>query len=324
MPVRSPHTFSRRSLAVGSAALSATAMMGHAVQADERPGASPAASPVSGSPTLLLRMETVGGPNAPMRPPSAVMTGPERPLGAVPEFSLYDDGSIYRLGPVIAIFPPPALPNVTRMRVSAHAVETIVERARLAGLDQPRNVTNPTLQDDALLTRFRFLAGDRYQISVVWGIFTEAEPLPDWDEATVTAYQQLRELASYLANLPFNLPEEDLLDQEIPIDPDRLQVIAFETSAAQPLPVDIVDPEQPPLTWPLSTPLAELTTPYDPNAGLLPEGGCAVITGADAQSVIETSRQGNLLSPWVDDDTTYGVLLTPLLPDQRGCEALPA
>jgi hypothetical protein len=309
MTARFSHVISRRSLMGGSGAVSAMAVLRHKVQAEEHPGASPAASPVADRPSLLLRMDT-----------GSDSSKPESQLTAVPWFSLYDDGSIYRLGPVIAIFPPPALANVTRMRVSDSAVNTIKERARESGLDQPRLVPNPTMSSEGSAVQFLFNDGDRIVLSSAWGIFTDTDRPPEWDVATYAAWQQLRDFASYLANLPINLSEEDLLEQEAPIDPQRLQVIAFEASPSVSLSSDIPDLAQPPLTWPLSSPLAELAPFPDVSVSGLSEPGCAVLTGADARAVVETSRQGNLLSPWVDDNTTYGVLLTPLLPDQAGCE----
>jgi len=311
MPARSPHAFSRRSLTAGVAALGAVTLAGFTARAEEEPGASPDASPSTDHPTLLLRMNS-----------GLVSSKPELQLTAVPDFSLYDDGSIYRLGPVIAIYPPPALPNLTRMRVSANAVEIIREQARDAGLDQPNMIRNPTMHDDFPPTNFLFNTGDRIVLSSAWGLFADVDRPPEWDDATYAVWQRLRDFASYLTNLPFNLPNEALLEPEMPIDPERLQIIAFDASPDRPSSSGIPDLDQPAIPWPLSTPLAELAPFDDAVVSGLAGPRCTVVTGADARSVVEASRQGNLLSPWIDGDGTYGVLLTPLLPDQTGCEVV--
>jgi hypothetical protein len=309
MPDQTPRRLTRRTLAAGATALGAAASLRGRAGAHLEAVASPDATPSPDSPALLLRMEPFGGTQP-----------PELQLIAMPDFSLFDDGSIYRLGPVIAVFPPAALPNVTRMQVSASAIAAIMGEARAAGLDQPLTVPNEPLSAESPSHRFLFNDHGTMVESRVWGLNVDAEQAPDWGDEALAQHQALRSFAAYLANLPMSLPAEDLLEQEMPIDPDRLQVLSFEASPDLALASGVPNFDQPPLEWPLATSLEERSTPLelDPEPGL-PALGCVEIGGADAQAVVETSRQGDLLSPWLDDGTTYGVLLKPLLPDQRGC-----
>jgi hypothetical protein len=305
---------SRRALAGAALLVGTTATLGRSAQSQYQPVASPQVTPAFGRPTLLLRIESFGE-----------TTPPEMQLIAMPMFSLFDDGSIYRLGPVIAIYPPPALPNVTRMRISLDAVTAIMERARDAGLDQARDVPNPSMSDGVASIRIRFNDDGQFVDSTTWGLFTDVGLPPAWDEETLAAYEALRDIVSFLVNVPTNLSAGDLLEPEIPVDPERLQVVSFVATPDLTLPSLAPDLQQPPLTWPLSTPLAAISTPYDAAAAAgLPEPGCIEISGADARAVVATAREGNLLSPWIDGDVTYGLLLKPLLPDQTGCSPIDA
>ena len=60
-------------------------------------------------------------------PELALATAYLNPAGfaliAVPEFSIFDDGTIYGLGPQLAVFPPPVLPNLTRTQAIDKACE---------------------------------------------------------------------------------------------------------------------------------------------------------------------------------------------------------
>lgn len=245
----------------------------------------------------------------------------ELQLIAMPEFSLFEDGAIYRLGPVIAIYPPAALPNLTKMRVSQAAIDAIMDEARKAGLEQPLRVPDQSMTDTIPAHRFLFNDDGTLVESLVWGLMIDAVQAPDWGEEALAQQQALRSLAAYLSNIPFNLPAEDLLEQELPIDPDRLQVLSFEATADLALESGLPNLDQPPLEWPLATSLAELSSPFEPETGAdLPAISCVEIAGEDARAVVETSRQGDLLSPWVDNGITYGLLLKPLLPDQSGCQ----
>ncbi len=58
-------------------------------------------------------------------------------LTMVPQFSLYGDGRVIVSGPVIAIYPPPALPNLQTTVISEESVQAILSAAREAGLFDP-------------------------------------------------------------------------------------------------------------------------------------------------------------------------------------------
>ena len=73
-----------------------------------------------------MRVETGGG-----------FVPVEYNLTATPEFSLYGDGRVIETGPMILIYPGPALPNLQTAVISEEAIQGILEAAREAGLFDP-------------------------------------------------------------------------------------------------------------------------------------------------------------------------------------------
>lgn len=54
----------------------------------------------------------------------------------LPDFTLYGDGTVIVTGPVIAIYPGPALPNLQTTKVSEEVIQEILSAAKEAGLFQ--------------------------------------------------------------------------------------------------------------------------------------------------------------------------------------------
>jgi hypothetical protein len=306
--------FSRRTLAIGIAAAAGLLALGDRAnahrQAESTPEASPQATPATG-PSLLLRMESSGG-RMPMEYVAVQM----------PEFSLYDDGSLYRLGPTIAIYPPAALPNLTRMRLSQEGIDVIMEQARAAGLEQSQSVAN-TMVMDLPTTVFTYNDNGTMVKTTAAALIPEGPLPPDWDEQERTTYNNLLALKAFLSGIDGSLPEGSVLEPDVPIDPERLQIVSFVPDPAQPLPSNVPDLEQPPIDWPISTPLADFGAPdLQISDESMPPMNCAELSGADLEKVVAAARTGNFTSPWTDDGVTYGLLMRPLLPDEVTCESM--
>ncbi len=77
----------------------------------------------TGSDQLVLRVEYQGG-----------FVPYEYMLKRVPSWSLYGDGTVIVEGPVIEIYPGPALPNLLAFTLTEEAVQAILEAAQDAGL----------------------------------------------------------------------------------------------------------------------------------------------------------------------------------------------
>src|SRR6188508_2969648 len=121
----------RRSIA---AAVALLALVGAACAdaADTGAGSHSTAPPADpGATTLVLRVTIEGG-----------FTPVDYQLTNMPMFSLYDDGTIVTTGPMIEIYPPPALPSLQSQTVDSAGVDAIVTAALDAGLDTAGDLTD--------------------------------------------------------------------------------------------------------------------------------------------------------------------------------------
>lgn len=300
----------RHTVALGLAAAASLLALGDRARAQRQtestPEATPQATPEAG-PKLLLRVEWSGG----LMPMEYVAV-------QMPQFSLFDDGTLFRLGPTIAIYPPPALPNVTRMRINQAGIDAIMERAQQAGLNQAQSIAN-TMVMDAPTTIFTYNDNGTLVKTTAGALIADA-PLPsDWDAATIDIYNNLLDLQAFLSGVDAHLPAGAVIEQNMPIAPDRLQVVSFVANPEQPLPSGVPDLNQPPIAWPLSIALADFGAPWLALGGASQPMHCAEISGEDAAAVVAAAQTGNFNSPWTDDGVTYGLLMRPLLPDEAPC-----
>jgi hypothetical protein len=283
--------------------------MRNLIQAEDSPTASPVAG---GPPQLLLRVETI----SPMLP--------ELTFTAVPEFSLFDDGSIYALGPQLAVFPPPALPNLTVTRITQEAAQSLVAAARTAGLDASRNLEESSVLADAPTTYITFFDGEQEIVSSATGLMILTERPADWDDTIWREFLELRSIVSLLMGWTGTIEPTAIVSPERTYEPERLQVVVFRSTNSFALVSSIPNIEQPALIWPLAMPLSIIAGPGDDAAGVS-KSACNELSGIDLAAVIEVAQTGDLQSPWVDastagDEVLYGVLMKPLLPDQSACE----
>ena len=78
---------------------------------------------------VVLRVSSGGG-----------FVTPKTNLRALPSFTLYGDGSVIVPGPVIQIYPGPALTPLVRSKLDEGAVQAVLARAKAAGLLAPRGI----------------------------------------------------------------------------------------------------------------------------------------------------------------------------------------
>ena len=297
----------RRAFASGIAVAAGAALMRNLIQAEGTPEATPAEDETS---QLLIRVETIGTMQA------------AQSFVSVPEFSLFEDGSLYALGPQLAIFPPPALPNLTLTRLSDNGVQALTAAARTAGLDQPRIIEGSMQVADAPITVVTFFDGDQLVTSSAVGLMYLTEAPDEWDEATWESFVELRSIVSLLIGYAGTIDETEILEPERSIIPERLQVIAYTSTNSFADLAGIPNTDQETLVWPLETTLSTLTA-EDTGDGIA-KSACIELSGSDVRDVIEVANEGNQMSPWADrgagdSGPTYGVLFKPLLPDQSAC-----
>jgi hypothetical protein len=238
---------------------------------------------------LVLRVEYTGG-----------FLSPQVLVGRLPIVSVYADGRVVSEGPVEAIYPSPALPNVRVEQIDQGAVQELVDRAMAAGVAETTDLGSPPIAD-AASTRFTVVtASDTYEREVYALFETPTEG------GELTAEQDAAR--AKLSDLLTTLTDAAAPSQE------------YEADAVAAVVTPWLDPEdglqQPEVAWP-GPPL-----PGEPTGGP-PEVSCVTATGDQAQAVLDAGRAANSATPWVTEDgTRWTVILRPLLPDESGCADL--
>ncbi len=301
--------FTRRSflgLVGGTLAVAATAPMLALAQSDATPEASGAIEHPTGADDLILRLEYVGG-----FVPAAFT------ISSLPQFSLYGDGRAIFTGPMIDIFPSPALPNLRQVVLTEAGIQQVLAAARDAGLlDGDKEYTNDMIADAATAV---FTVNADGKTTTVSAYALGIADSPRWTEEERAAIAKLQEFATQALDVASWLDPANIAsgDEEYPAD--RLQVLAEPIAPSTATP-DTSDPieNQPPMDWPLSTPIAEalpITDLFGPDLNY----SCGVITGADAATLLAAAQQANILTPWVSEGNSYILWFRPLLPDETGC-----
>jgi hypothetical protein len=246
---------------------------------------------------LVLRAEHVGG-----------FTTPEIQVAGLPIVSVYADGRVIVNGPVPAIYPAFAWPNVQVLEVGRDRVQQLVDRALAAGVAETGDLGMPPLAD-VPSTRFTVVTATDTYVREVYGL-TETAGMPD---TGLTAEQEAarRELANLFAELA------DLGVQEAGDEPPASYAPAAVAAVVRPWTApeeDIAQGLSPdPVPWP-GPPL-----PGEPlGAGIT----CVVATGEQAAAVIAAAGDANVLTPWSSGGSPWSVTFRPLLPDETGCADL--
>jgi len=253
------------------------------------PSPTPSQSPSPDTTTAVLRIEQTGG----FMPRWEV-------LRWYPTVAVYADGRVISEGPMIEIYPGPALPNLQLTRLTPAGLEQIrqwVAEAGLRGAD--RELGQPMM--DAGQTVFTVNSVEGRHRTVVWDL---ADPDP--------AIAALVELQNVLLDLRSWLGSEVAAADE-PYDWDQLRLVfhpADPTAAPDPQLVTVRD-------WPL----ADLATTGE---WLEEEAGyrCALVDGDELAILRPVLETANELSYWESAGVTYEVVLHPLLPDDEACPAV--
>lgn len=264
------------------------------------PGTSPSVAPPDDPDTLVLEVRQVGG-----------YVTPEMLAARLPVVSVHADGRVLTEGPVIAIYPGPALPNVQVLRVDPADVQDLASRALAAGVGQGIDYGTPSITD-VPSTRVTVATADGTEVTEVHALLEATlpgpggeEPLPGLTPEQVAARAELRAFLDELTSQP--------LDQQAPVEQYEPEVLAV---VVRPW----VDPQDelqhPELVWP-GPPL-----PGEPLGGL-PDLSCVTVSGDALAPVLDAARQANSATPWVGQDgERWSLTFRPLLPDETGCADL--
>jgi hypothetical protein len=259
----------------------------------EAGGPAPAPEPGEG---LVLRVSYTGG-----------FLTPEMLASRLPLVSVYSDGRVITEGPVPAIYPGPALPNVQVTQVDAATVRALVERALAAGVDETGDLGSPGIAD-AASTRFTLVTTEATYVREAYALLEAVEDDPGLTPGQRDARAALTDLLDALTALGGEASES--------YAPASLAVVARPwTPDDDELEPDLVQPDAP---WPGPALPGE---PLEPLLGL----SCLLVTGADVPGVLAAAAAANDRTPWVAaDGSRWALDLRPLLPDETGCADLGA
>ena len=253
--------------------------------------ADPLAHPM-GSDELVLQVTTGGG-----------FVPIEYNLTSMPEFSLYGDGRVIVSGPVDAIYPGPALPNLQTTVVSEDVIVEILSAAQEAGLlrtgvdyGQPGIADGPT-------TTFVINVGGTSFRSDIYALGMDS------GDGNLTAEQQ--QARAIVQDLRSNLVDLTGFVSEPPSwAPYEYSALAVFSRAVDPTAgpggTDVMPNV---LDWPL----ADLST-----AGSEVMEGVRkiVVSGEDLDTLRPLLSQATQISLWRSGGSSYNLSFRPLLPDE--------
>jgi hypothetical protein len=287
-----------------TAAVALVAFMTVACSAAGGPVGSQAASDLPGivHPTganeLVLRLRHVGG-----------FVPASFHFSQTPVVAVYGDGTVIVPGPVPAIYPGPALPNLQKATISEAGLQKLLEAARDAGLLGPDAHYDLGGIMDASTAEFTVNAGGAVHTVSAYALMEGTDVPQGTDPAVVAARAKLATFQSLLTSL------EGVLGAEIsawePYEAEAVQLLV--TSGA---PQNDQGLAQEQIAWPLDPPLAGFG---ETHADLFQGERCGVVTGEDLEALRPLFAKANTLTPWTDDDAAFGIMIRPLLPDETGC-----
>jgi hypothetical protein len=270
---------------------------------------SPTTAPPADPDQLVLRIQRVGG---------------FLPVGvteaSVPVVSVYADGRVITEGPVPAIYPGPATPNVQVRRIGAGDVRALVDRALAAGVRDTADLGRPGVVD-AATTRFTVNTGGGTVVREVYALGDDGRTAADGSAPgnpdrgprptaeQVAARAQLLRLSDALTDLEGTLGADAVGNSQ----PFAAEAVAAVVTS---WPQRADDLPQSPRAWP---------GPDLPGEQLGGQAGltCVSARGSAATALLDAARQANRLTPWTSaDGRAWAVTFRPLLPDESGCADL--
>jgi len=285
-------------LAAVLAACSGAATPGPTPPAGTTPGPEPTAVPAT-SPSpglaadLLLEVIDAGG-----------LVPPEVPLTELPQVAIYADGRMITRGPMLEIYPGPALPNLQVTQLTPAGLARIVALAREAGLVGPDRTLRAQGIADAPATIFTAaLDGSRHRTVAVALGSEGGLDLPAEDRAARAALLELEAQLWDIRSVPGAVVGDDR-----PYAWDQVRIVV---STSLPPTDGGIRPGV--VGWPLEPGLAAFGE--DVGAGLR----CGVLAGADVATLRPALEQANELTRWRSGAVEYALLLRPLLPGESGC-----
>lgn len=252
----------------------------------------------TGADDLVLRVATGGG-----------FVPVEYNLRSLPGISIFGDGRMIIEGPVIEIYPGPALPNLQVRHLTEQAIQAILREARAAGLLGADATYDYPCVADLPTTTFTVAADGRTHTVSAYALgFTEAaEESAQCPGVDAQARQRLYDFQLKIGGLDGWLPEGSF-GPEQPFEPNEMRVYVLPYRGDPEL-------EQPKVDWPL---LPELDRFGEPDTNFT-DIRCGVVAGEDLATLMPEARSANELTPWASDSGEFALIFRPLLPDEHTC-----
>jgi len=223
----------------------------------------------------------------------------------VPEFSLYGEGRVIVPGPVDAIYPGPALPNLQTTVISEDSLQAILSASREAGLFDPTfDYGLPTVADGPTTTIVINADGTTYR-SEIYSLTVEGAGGLSMEQQQARA--ALNDLRGKLVELTA------FASGEIAWEQYQYSALAAYSQAVDPgYTPDPTDVQPNRLEWPLGdlgTLGEEVTRPGFRRV---------VISGQDLAALQPLLGQATQTTLWKSGDREYRLFFRPLLPDETG------
>lgn len=223
---------------------------------------------------------------------------------------MYGDGTVITLGPVDAMFPGPALPNLVTMKITEAGLQRLLAAAGQAGLLGPDAQFPANGIADATTAEFTVVAaGSRHVISAY--ALRQAAQGMEGGPASAAARARLRGFADALGDLRRTLGA-DVVGPDATYPWSSIRILVAKGGPQQGDPAVT----RPALAWPLSTPLA---TFGKPGTGPTAELRCGVVSGSDLESLRPLLARATQITGWSSSGSVYSLSLLPMLPDDPGC-----
>lgn len=222
-------------------------------------------------------------------------------LGQMPEIVVYGDGTVVTQGPVITIFPGPALPNLVAGQLDDDAMQAILEKAASSGVLSPLDDYGTASVADAGTTRITVtVSGETRTVEIyALGLGSFGSEQAGFTAQQTTARQGALAFIDFL---------RDLADGP---SFSEYEVAAY---AVFPWPFGGVPTESPVLDWPFAS-LADL-------GNIDGFGTCVTIEGKDAVQLQDLLGRATTRTPWLSEDVAYGLVFRPLLRHESSCDEL--
>jgi len=244
----------------------------------------------TGAHDVVLRVDSAGG----FVPVSTALTD-------LPEFTLYGDGTVIVSGPIIMIYPGPAMPNLQKAKVSQETIQAILSAAQEAGLFDPTfDYGQPGITDMDTTTITTNVDGKTYTSSIY--ALNAIEP----GGGLTMEQQQARATVSQFVG---KLVDLTAFEQDLEWTPYEFKALTVYSSVAgEPGDTD-VQPNK--LDWRL----ADLATSGE---AVQPEGfRKLVVTGDDLATLRPLLGEATQITLWKSGGNEYNLYFRPLLPDEE-------